>query len=170
MLSEGLPAGGPLDPPEHARSTNSKILPLPLRGEHLGGGSMAWLSEAWRFIESKENQKTLTFIGGGIAAAVVAAWALYKHFTRPGSTEKPLHSYGQQGWCGSRWRPPHHPERAGHPHRRRCARYFIGSVSKGLGGIGGRQRRAREFLQDPGEAEGRARGPRQHPARDRQAL
>jgi len=28
---------------------------------------MGWLKEAWRFLKNEENQKTLAFVGGGIA-------------------------------------------------------------------------------------------------------
>ncbi len=50
---------------------------------------MAWLSEAWRFIKDDKNQKTLAFIGAGIAAVVVAGWQAYMHFAPSGSAEQP---------------------------------------------------------------------------------
>ncbi len=50
---------------------------------------MAWLSEALRFIKNEKNQKTLAFIGAGIAVAGGAVWQVYTHFAQSGSTEQP---------------------------------------------------------------------------------
>ena len=38
--------------------------------------------------------------------------------------------HGQRGWRGQRQRYPYHADRTRHPHRRRCARYFTGGLSK----------------------------------------
>ncbi len=66
------------------------LLILCVRGEpFVGGWPMAWLSEAWRFIKDDKNQKTLAFIGAGIAAVVVAGWQVYTYFAPSGSPDKP---------------------------------------------------------------------------------
>ena len=50
---------------------------------------MDWLTEAWRFLNNEMNQKTLAFIGGGIAAVVIGGWQFYTHFAPSGSSEQP---------------------------------------------------------------------------------
>ena len=37
-------------------------------------------SGVWAWLSESRNQKTLTFIGSAVAAAVVAGWQLYLHF------------------------------------------------------------------------------------------
>jgi len=49
---------------------------------------MGWLKEAWRFLKNEENQKTLAFVGGGIAVVVIGGWQFYTHFAPSGSTEQ----------------------------------------------------------------------------------
>jgi threonine/homoserine efflux transporter RhtA len=48
---------------------------------------MNLISGAWDWVLIKENQETLAFIGGGLAAAIGAAWAVYLRFS-----EKPKES------------------------------------------------------------------------------
>ncbi|MGH2372605.1 MAG: tetratricopeptide repeat protein [bacterium] len=57
---------------------------------------MAWLSEAWRFIESQENREVLAFIISGIAVAV-AALRVYKLFAKSGSPEQPARTVTVNG-------------------------------------------------------------------------
>ena len=49
---------------------------------------MDWLEDAWRFLKSEENQKTLTFIGAGIAVAGAVVWQLYTYFAPSVSSEQ----------------------------------------------------------------------------------
>ncbi|MGI8426308.1 MAG: tetratricopeptide repeat protein [Actinomycetota bacterium] len=58
---------------------------------------MDWLNEAWRFIESEDNQKALAFIGAGIAVAGAAVWQVYTHFVSPGSTAEPARTVTADG-------------------------------------------------------------------------
>ncbi|MGH6838579.1 MAG: hypothetical protein ACREDT_07225, partial [Methylocella sp.] len=41
---------------------------------------MDLLGSAWDWVAIKENREKLAFIGGGLAAAIAAAWAVYLHF------------------------------------------------------------------------------------------
>jgi Tfp pilus assembly protein PilF len=50
---------------------------------------MDWLNKAWRFLKNEKNQKTLAFIGAGIAAVVIGGWQFYTHFAPSGSSEQP---------------------------------------------------------------------------------
>ncbi len=34
----------------------------------------------WKWLKRPTNQKTLAFVGSGLAAAVIAAWTVYTHF------------------------------------------------------------------------------------------
>jgi len=53
------------------------------------GACMDWLNKAWRFLKNETNQKTLAFIGGGIAAVVIGGWQFYTHFAQPTPADKP---------------------------------------------------------------------------------
>ena len=48
---------------------------------------MDWLNKAWEFLKNEKHQKTLAFVGGGIAAVVIGGWQFYTHFA-PGSPEQ----------------------------------------------------------------------------------
>ena len=50
---------------------------------------MNWLNTTWRFLKNEKHQKTLAFVGGGIAAVVIGGWQFYTHFVPSGSTEQP---------------------------------------------------------------------------------
>ncbi|HZM48346.1 MAG TPA: hypothetical protein VFC14_26250 [Burkholderiales bacterium] len=41
---------------------------------------MATRTGPWSWLSNPDNQKTLAFIGGGIAAVAAAGWQLYVHF------------------------------------------------------------------------------------------
>ena len=49
---------------------------------------MDWLNKAWEFLKNEKNQKTLAFIGGGIAAVAIGGWQFYTHFAPSGSSEQ----------------------------------------------------------------------------------
>jgi formylglycine-generating enzyme required for sulfatase activity len=53
---------------------------------------MNWLSNAWTWITNSDNQKTLGFIGTGIAAVTVASWELYKFFHSTKTSNQPSQS------------------------------------------------------------------------------
>jgi hypothetical protein len=48
---------------------------------------MNWLRSAWSWLSKLNHQKTLAFIGGGLAIAIGGAWQAYLHFS-----EKPKES------------------------------------------------------------------------------
>ena len=50
---------------------------------------MDWLNKAWRFLKNETNQKTLAFVGGGIATVAIAGWQFYTHFAPSGPSEQP---------------------------------------------------------------------------------
>ena len=54
------------------------------------GACMDGLNKAWRFLKNETNQKTLTFIGGGIAAVVIGGWQFYTHFAPSVFESNPL--------------------------------------------------------------------------------
>jgi hypothetical protein len=43
---------------------------------------MSRLQIVWDWISTKGNQTTLVFIGGGLAAILTGAWAVYLHFSK----------------------------------------------------------------------------------------
>jgi tetratricopeptide (TPR) repeat protein len=47
------------------------------------------LGTIWSWLSNADNQRTLGFIGSGVAAAVAAAWALYRHFSKSPSKATP---------------------------------------------------------------------------------
>jgi hypothetical protein len=51
---------------------------------HLAQGSreIMW-RRAFRFIQKTENQKSITFVGGGIAVVASAIWTVFTHFVPP---------------------------------------------------------------------------------------
>ncbi len=50
---------------------------------------MDWLIAAWRFLKSERNQKTLAFVGAGIAAVAIGGWQVYTHFASSGDAAAP---------------------------------------------------------------------------------
>lgn len=42
--------------------------------------SRSWARRLWRHIADRERQRTLSFVGTGVAAMAVGGWALYAHF------------------------------------------------------------------------------------------
>lgn len=58
---------------------------------------MNWLKKAWDWLSVDKNQKTLTFIGGGLAALVVAIWQGYLHFSTHTEISKPVVTLSDSG-------------------------------------------------------------------------
>ncbi len=58
---------------------------------------MNWLTTLWSWIAETENQKTLSFIAGGLAILVGAVWRLYVHFSKKRADISPLIDVGRKG-------------------------------------------------------------------------
>ena len=44
----------------------------------------------WAWLKNGDNQRTLSFIGAGVAAVAAATWTLYSHFSPPVIPDKPV--------------------------------------------------------------------------------
>jgi hypothetical protein len=41
------------------------------------------MGSLWSFLSAPKNQKTLSWLGGGLAAVIAALWAAFIHFNSP---------------------------------------------------------------------------------------
>ncbi len=58
---------------------------------------MEWLTSLWNWIAEPENQKTVSFIAGGLVVLVGAGWRLYVHFSKKRADISPPIDVKQRG-------------------------------------------------------------------------